>query len=60
MPEDVGVRVEVGKVMARVRADGLATRDGVLVSDNWDTARYRLTVRAKTVLGTVDVRRVPR
>lgn len=60
VPEDVGVRLEVGKVMARVTADGLVSRDGVLVSDNWETARYKLTVRAKTVLGTVDVRRVPR
>lgn len=60
VPEDVGIRMEVGKVVARVSAPGLASRDGILVSDNWDTARYKLTVRARTVLGTVEVRRVPR
>ena len=60
VPRDVGVRLDVGKLLARVTTDGLASRDGVLVSENWETARYRLTVRAKTVLGTIDVRRVPR
>ena len=60
VPRDVGVRLEVGKLLARVTAEGLASRDGALVSDNWDTARYKLTVRAKTVLGTIDVRRVSR
>ena len=60
VPEDVGIRMDVGKVLARVTAPGLVTRDGVLVSENWDTARYKLTVRAKTVFGTIDVRRVPR
>lgn len=60
VPEDVGIRMDVGRVVARVTAPDLVTRDGVLVSENWDTARYKLTVRAKTVFGTVDVRRVPR
>ena len=60
VPRDVGVRLEVGKVLARVSSEGLASRDGALVSDNWETARYKLTVRAKTVVGTIDVRRVPR
>ena len=60
VPDDVGVRLEVGKVLARVSSEGLTSRDGALVSDNWDTARYKLTVRAKTVFGTIDVRRAPR
>ena len=60
VPRDVGVRVDVGKLLARVSAEGLVSRDGVLVSENWDTARYKLTVRAKTVFGTIDVRRTPR
>ena len=60
VPQDVGIRLDVGKVLARVSTEGLSSRDGALVSENWDTARYRLTVRAKTVFGTIDVRRVPR
>ena len=60
VPEDVGVRLDVGKVFARVTAKGLAERDGIMVSDNWDTARHKLTIRAKTVLGTIDVNRVAR
>jgi hypothetical protein len=60
VPRDVGVRLDVGKVLARVNAEGLVSRDGVLVSENWDTAHYKLTVRAKTVFGTIDVRRIPR
>ncbi len=60
VPQDVGVRLDVGKVLARVTAEGLTSRDGALVSDNWDTARYKLTVRAKTVLGTVDLKRISR
>ena len=60
VPRDVGIRLDVGKVFARVSSEGLASRDGVLVSENWDTARYKLTVRAKTVFGTIDVRRVTR
>src|SRR5687768_1949325 len=60
VPRDIGVRLEVGKVLARVSAEGLTSQDGVLVSENWDTAPHKLTVRAKTVVGTIDVRRVPR
>lgn len=60
VPRDVGVRLEVGKVLARVSSEDLASRDGALVSENWETARFKLTVRAKTVVGTIDVRRLPR
>ena len=56
VPRGVGVRVEVGKVLARVTTPGFTARDGALVSDDWGTARYKLTVRAKTVLGSVDVK----
>ena len=60
VPEDVGLRVEVGKLIARVKADGLREHDGALVSDNWDSARYRLTVQARTVFGNIEVRHTAR
>ena len=58
VPNDVGVRLEIGKVLARVKTEGLSSRGGALVSDNWDSARYQLTVRAKTVVGSIEVERV--
>ena len=60
VPEDVGLRLEVGKLFARVKADGLREHDGALVSENWDSARYRLTVRARTVFGNIEVRHTAR
>lgn len=57
VPRDVGVRVEVGRVLTRVSTPGFTARDGGLVSEEWDTAAHKLTLRVKTVLGSVDVKR---
>ena len=57
LPKDVGIRVEVKKVLASFEHSGLYRRGDAYFSDNWDTARVRVRVRAQTVFGEVEVDR---
>lgn len=57
LPRDVGVRVEVRKVLASFEHRGLEKRGDAYYSDNWDSARVRLRVDAQTVFGAVEVDR---
>jgi hypothetical protein len=57
VPSDVGVRVEVEKALGSFEHDGLAKRDGAYVSDNWASARYKLSVRAEAALGKLELDR---
>jgi hypothetical protein len=58
IPRDVGVRVEVQKLLASFDHDGLEKRGDAYYSENWDTARVRLRLQAETVLGSIVVDRV--
>jgi hypothetical protein len=55
VPSDIGVRVTVEKMIASFDHQGLIERDGEWVSPNWDTAKYKLRVSAKTILGKLTI-----
>ena len=55
VPSDVGVRVAVDKVVASFDHQGLIERDGEWVSPNWDTAKHKLRVSAKTIFGKLTI-----
>ena len=57
LPRDVGIRVEVKRVIAAFEHSGLRKRGDAYYSDNWDDARVRMRVRAETVFGAVEIDR---
>lgn len=57
IPSDVGVRLEVQRVVAGFDHEGLVKRDDAWYSDNWERAAHKLNVRAETFLGQIDVQR---
>jgi hypothetical protein len=57
VPGDVGVRVDVDKVLGSFEHDGLVKRAGSYFSDNWDGAHYKLHVRADATLGKLELDR---
>jgi hypothetical protein len=57
LPQDVGVRVEVQKFLASFDHPGLYKRGSAYYSDNWDTAKFRMRVRAETVFGAIEIDR---
>jgi hypothetical protein len=57
LPEDVGVRVEVQKVLASFDHSGLHKRGDAYYSENWDSAKVRVRVRAETVFGSIEIDR---
>jgi hypothetical protein len=57
LPRDVGIRVEVQKLLAGFDHPGLRKRGNAYYSDNWDDAKVRLRVRAETVFGAIEIDR---
>jgi hypothetical protein len=57
LPTDVGIRVDIRRVLAGFQHPGLVRRGDAFYSDNWDTAKVKLRVRAETVFGAVEVHR---
>jgi hypothetical protein len=57
LPRDVGIRVEVQKLLASFDHPGLYKRGGAYYSDNWDSAKVRMRVRAETVFGAIEIDR---
>jgi hypothetical protein len=57
LPRDVGVRMEVQKLFASFDQQGLRKRGDVYFSDNWDSARYRIRLRASTTFGGIELDR---
>jgi hypothetical protein len=57
LPRDVGVRVEVQRVIAAFDHRGLTKRGDAYYSDNWDDAKIRMRIRAETVFGAVEIDR---
>ena len=60
LPPDVGVRVEVQRIAAGFEHAGLEKRDDAWYSPNFDTAKYKLRVRAETFFGQIDIQRSTR
>ena len=57
LPPDVGIRVDIRRVLAGFQHPGLVKRGNAFYSENWDTAKVRMRVRAETVFGAVEVHR---
>jgi len=57
LPRDVGIRVELQKVLANFEHPGLTKHGGFYYSDNWDDAKVRMRVRAETVFGAIEIDR---
>lgn len=57
LPHEVGVRVEVKKVLASFDHPGLHRRGNAYYSSNWDDAQVRMRVRAETVFGAIEIDR---
>ena len=60
VPRDVGVRVEVDRVLASFDHGDLVKQGGAYFSRNWETAPYRLRIRSQTVFGAIDVEQISR
>jgi hypothetical protein len=57
LPTDVGLRVDIRRVLAGFQHPGLVKRGNAFYSENWDSASVRMRVRAETVFGAVEVHR---
>jgi hypothetical protein len=57
VPRDVGIEVRISRVLASFEQQGLVKRGDVYVSDNWDSARHKLRIRAMTVFGKFELER---
>jgi hypothetical protein len=57
LPPNVGIRVEIRRVLAGFQHPGLVRRGNAFYSENWDAATVRMRIRAETVFGAVEIRR---
>lgn len=57
MSPAVAIRVELRRVLAGFAHPGLIRRGNAFYSENWDTAKTRVRLRAETVFGAVEVHR---
>jgi hypothetical protein len=55
VPPDVGIRVEMSRVLARFQHPDLVKQGDAWVSENWDSAQYHLTLRMNTTFGSVEI-----
>ena len=57
IPRDVGVRLEVQRIAAGFEHEGFVKRDDAWYSDNYDSAPFKLRLRAETYFGQIEVER---
>ena len=57
VPRHVGVRIEVQRFLASFEHDGLRKRGDAYYSDNWDTAKFRIRIKAQTAFGEIELDR---
>ncbi len=60
IPAEVGVRVDVQRVAAGFDHEGLVKRDDAWYSVNYDSAPFKLKIRAETLFGGIDVQHASR
>ena len=60
IPAAVGVRVDVQRVAAGFDHEGLVKRDDAWYSVNYDSAPFKLKIRAETLFGGIDVQHAAR
>jgi hypothetical protein len=56
VPADVGVRVEVQRMLAGFDPAGLVKRDDAWYSPNYDSAPHKLRIHAETMFGGIEVK----
>lgn len=56
IPSDVGVRLEVERLLAGLEHDGFVKRDDAWYSANFQDATHKLNVRAETFVGQIEIR----
>lgn len=56
VPSDVGVRIEVQRMIAGFDHTGLVKRDDAWYSPNYDTAAHKLRIKAETMFGKIEVK----
>jgi hypothetical protein len=56
VPADVGVRIEVQRMIAGFDHPGMIKRDNAWYSPNFDSAPRKLRIKAETVFGAIEVR----
>jgi hypothetical protein len=57
VPSEVGVRIDVDRVLAGFDHEGMVKRDGAWYSTNYDAAPHKLTVHAQTFFGQIELHR---
>jgi hypothetical protein len=57
VPRDVGVRVDASRMLMGFEHDGLTKRGDAWYSDNWDSARYKLRVQSRMLVGRLELNR---
>ena len=57
VPPDVGIRIDVDRVLAGFDHEDMVKRDGAWYSTNYDTAPHKLTVHARTFFGQIELHR---
>jgi hypothetical protein len=55
VPHDLGVRIRKSGFLAAFDKDGFQKVDGAFQTLNWESARYKLDIELKAVLGAIDV-----
>lgn len=57
VPSEVGVRVEVSRILTSFSHEGLSGEGNAYVSENWDSATHKLRIYAQTVVGFLSIER---
>lgn len=57
VPSDVGIRLDIDRLIAGFEHEGMVKRDGAWYSTNYDAAPHKLTVHARTFFGQIELQR---
>jgi hypothetical protein len=57
VPSDIGIRLDIDRLIAGFEHEGMVKRDGAWYSTNYDDAAHKLTVHAKTYFGQIQLQR---
>jgi hypothetical protein len=57
VPSDIGIRLDIDRLLAGFEHEGMVKRDGAWYSTNYEQAPHKLTVHAKTFFGQIELQR---
>ncbi|MDB4908709.1 MAG: hypothetical protein JWO05_3493 [Gemmatimonadetes bacterium] len=58
VPSDVGVRIELSRMLATFDHEGMEKRSDAWYSTNWDRAKYHLKIKGETTFGAFALERL--